>query len=147
MSDTFDLSEFLPFRLNRLADALSLEVMQVYRQLYDLSRPEWRVMAHLGAVDSATASELIGLTAMDKVKTSRAIAALESRGWAVRRTDANDRRIAHVSLTVDGRAALNALTPLMLSAETRVTGRMTSETLENVKKAITDLEKALRIVP
>lgn len=145
MPDTFDLSEFLPFRLNRLADALSLEVMQVYRQRYDLSRPEWRVLAHLGSVDSTTASELIGLTAMDKVKTSRAIAALENRGWTVRQTDANDRRIAHVSLTEDGRAALNVLTPLMLSAEGRVTDALTPDALENVRKAIADLEKALKI--
>lgn len=147
MSDAFDLSEFLPFRLNRLADALSLEVMQVYRQLYGLSRPEWRVMAHLGVVDSATASELISLTAMDKVKTSRAIAALEGRGWAVRQTDDNDRRIAHVSLTGEGRTALDTLTPLMLAAEARVTGSLTPDALENIKKAVIDLEKALKIAP
>lgn len=145
MTQPFNLSEFLPFRLNRLADALSTEIMQVYRQQYNLSRPEWRVMAHLGVMDSATASELTELTVMDKVKTSRAIAALEERGWAGRQTDRHDRRVAHVSLTEEGRKVLDTLAMQMLAAEARATDDLTPEAMANIRKAIGDLERALNI--
>jgi hypothetical protein len=39
------LENFLPYRLNRPASALSQDFTVVYGRHYDLTAPEWRVLA------------------------------------------------------------------------------------------------------
>lgn len=140
----FDLNRFLPFRLNRLSDRLGRRIMLVYRDHFALSRAEWRVLAHLGAGE-ATAVALGRLTAMDKVKVSRAITALEARGWLARATDATDRRVLHLRLTETGHKALDELTPLMLAAESSALATLSPEARARVAAALADLEAALEI--
>lgn len=74
----FRLSGFVPFRVNRLAERLTRDVLPVYRDSYGLTRPEWSVLAHLGACVANSARDLVGLTALDKVQVSRAVAQLEN---------------------------------------------------------------------
>ncbi|MFI0397200.1 MarR family winged helix-turn-helix transcriptional regulator [Paracoccus jiaweipingae] len=139
----FTLSRFLPFRLNRLADRLSRQIMPIYRDAQGIGRAEWRVMAHLGADDGATASQLVTLTALDKVRVSRACAALESRGWISRRPDRQDRRAQLVTLTPQGRAALDGLTPDMLAAESALLAQLTPDQQHRLAQVLDDLEQVL----
>lgn len=139
----FDLDAFLPFRLNLLAERMSRHVQPVYRDSHDLSRAEWRVLAHLGARGHSTASALIGLTAMDKVKVSRAITALEGRGWIARTTDDRDRRITRLTLAPQGRAVLDGLIPGMTAREAEVLDRLTKAQRTRLAAALADLEAAL----
>ena len=46
--EILELEMFLPYRLNRLADAVSREFSKIYRDRYGLTRPEWRTLAGLG---------------------------------------------------------------------------------------------------
>lgn len=139
----FDLDQFLPFRLNRVAERMSRHVMPVYREALGLGRPEWRVLAHMGARDRSTASELIGLTAMDKVKVSRAIAALEARGWVERAPDPADRRVIRLQLSPEGRAVHDALVPRMEARSAEVTQAMTPDERECLDAGLRALEEAL----
>lgn len=141
--DRFDLACFLPFRINRLADRLSRAMIPIYRDGYGLNRAEWRVLAHLGAEGAATASALVTLTGMDKVKISRAIAALEDRGWIARAPDAADRRVNRLDLTPEGRAILDELTPKMIAGERAALSRLTPEQHRRLAAALDDLEAIL----
>ncbi|TIP68974.1 MAG: MarR family transcriptional regulator, partial [Mesorhizobium sp.] len=47
-ADTLELESFLPYRLYRLADAVSREFSRVYKDRHGLTRPEWRTLAGLG---------------------------------------------------------------------------------------------------
>lgn len=81
---TLILDAFLPYRLNRLAEAASDEVRPIYRDRYGMNRPEWRtliVLAHLGR---ATATEICIHSNQHKTKVSRAVRALEDRRWLKR---------------------------------------------------------------
>lgn len=139
----FDLARFLPFRINRLAERLSRAMIPIYRDGYGLSRAEWRVLAHLGAEGAATASALVALTGMDKVKISRAISALEDRALIARATDATDRRVNRLDLTPAGRATLDDLTPKMIAGEAAALAQLTEEQRQRLAAALDDLEAIL----
>lgn len=99
----FDLEAFLPYRLNRAAECVSLRFAAEYRGRYDMTRPEWRTLAALGAEGRMTATEIGAHSAMHKTKVSRAVRALEERRWLRRQVDEADRRIEHLELTAAGR--------------------------------------------
>lgn len=145
MRKGFRLSAFLPFRMNRLAERLTRDVMPVYRDSYGLTRPEWRVLAHLGACGANTARDLVGLTALDKVQVSRAVAQLDKRGWLTREVDAEDRRVSLLTLTAQGQAAFEDLMPMMMAKQSEMLAAMDARQREAVERAICDLERALGI--
>jgi hypothetical protein len=58
MSDRFVLDEFLPFRLNRASERVSLGFAARYRRKYKMTRPEWRVLAALRGYGRLTATQV-----------------------------------------------------------------------------------------
>jgi DNA-binding MarR family transcriptional regulator len=74
-----DLAAFLPYRLSVLTNRVSSAIARTYSERFDLSIPEWRVMAVLGGVDGLSARDVAERTAMDKVQVSRAIARLADK--------------------------------------------------------------------
>lgn len=143
----FDLARFLPFRMARLAEALGREMAPIYRGALGLTRPEWRVLAHLGAGGAQSQRDLIALTAMDKVKVSRAVAGLEDRGWIARTPDPEDRRISRLTLTEAGQDTFAALAPRMLEGEARLLSRLPEETRSLLIWALDEAEKAYDLTP
>lgn len=109
---SLDLENFLPYRLNRLAEAVSRDFQTIYRTRYGLTRPEWRLLASLGQHGTMTATEVGRDSAMHKTKVSRAVSALEERRWLQRETDPEDRRVERLALTPPGAKAYAELVPL-----------------------------------
>lgn len=139
------LESFLPYRLNR-ATALAIgEFSRIYREEFGLTVPEWRVLATLSALGSATATEIGRDSAMHKTKVSRAVAALEKRRWVLRDTDMADRRLEHLSLTAGGKAAFRRLAPKMLAFEQQLLARLTERERHDLLRGLDVLEKALGI--
>ena len=110
--EILELESFLPYRLYRLADAVSREFSKVYRDRHGLTRPEWRTLSGLGQRGTMTATALGEQSAMHKTKVSRAVAELERRRWLTRTSDENDRRVEHLALTKAGLAAYLEMVPL-----------------------------------
>jgi DNA-binding MarR family transcriptional regulator len=143
MSDNIlRLEHFLPYRLNRLADAASREFSMIYRDRYGLTRPEWRTLATLGQFGTTTATGIGAHSAMHKTKVSRAVSELEKRKWLVRATDGHDRRVEHLSLTPAGRRTYRDLIPLARAFETRFLAALDGAERTAVIEAITLLEQA-----
>ncbi len=111
------LSEFLPYQLSITSNAVSDLIARAYRGRFALKIPEWRLMAVLGEVASATQRELVTATAMDKVTVNRASKALEDRGLIGRAPNAADGRSHHLALTDTGRELYEQIVPLALSVE------------------------------
>ena len=111
------LSEFLPYQLSITSNAVSDLIARAYRGRFALKIPEWRLMAVLGEVASATQRELVEATAMDKVTVNRASKALEDRGLIGRAPNAADGRSHHLALTNTGRELYEQIVPLALSVE------------------------------
>lgn len=117
---TLDLERFLPYRLNRLAAAVSQRFRGIYGRKYDLTIPEWRVLAVLGEVESMTATQICLHSSMHKTKVSRAVRALEDRRWLRRRESRRDRREESLALTPLGERTYREIVPQALAFEARV---------------------------
>lgn len=141
--DRLDLEAFLPYRLNRLADAVSRGFSRIYRERHGLTRPEWRLLATLGQYGSMTATAIGAHSAMHKTKVSRAVSSLEKRGWLTRRADEADRRVENLSLSRSGSAAYRDLVPLARGYETALLGRLPAGEREAVMKGLAALEAAI----
>lgn len=96
------LSQFVPYRVVNLATSVSNGCSNSYQQQYDISIPEWRILARLAEEDKLNAKQ-IGIAAfMDKSTVSRAIKSLVAKALLVRVVDENDNRAARLSLTQQG---------------------------------------------
>lgn len=137
------LEEFLPYRLNRLADHVSREFSRHYKDRHGMTRPEWRVLASLGQFGTATASDIVAHSSQHKTKVSRAVAALEKRGWLTRKTDENDRRTEHLSLTRQGMRAYGELSPLAHAYEAAFMDKVSAKESQAIRAGLAALEHAL----
>jgi DNA-binding MarR family transcriptional regulator len=121
------LEAFLPYRLNRLSAAISQSFRSIYGPQYDLTVPEWRVLAVLGQIETMTATAICRHSSMHKTKVSRAVRALELRRWLARSQKPADRREEDLSLTAAGRAAYAAIVPQALAFEAQLLAPLGSE--------------------
>ena len=112
-----DLDSFVPYRLSVLTNRVSSAIARHYSERFDLSVPEWRVIAVLGQAPGLSAREVAKRTAMDKVQVSRAVQSLLAVKRLTRTAHAEDGRIAHLSLSAKGQAIYNDVVPLALSLE------------------------------
>jgi len=124
VEDEFTLEAFLPYRLAQTAEAVSLEFYRHYRACYAMTRPEWRVMAHLGEYGPLTARDICERAQLHKTKVSRAVASLERRRWLKRRDDAADRRFEWLALTASGRRTHRELCAEGARLEARLRARL-----------------------
>lgn len=117
MSDDLILEEFLPYRLAILSHTVSTTIAQVYERRFNLSIPEWRVIAILGRFPGLSAVEVAERTLMDKVAVSRAVTKLLKNGRIDRQFADADRRRSILNLSEEGRRVHDEVAPLALRLE------------------------------
>ena len=138
------LEAFLPYRLNRIAAAVSQDFRAVYGPHHDLTIPEWRVLATLGQFEEISAKGIGRHSAMHKTKVSRAVQALEERRWLKRRESEEDRREEILTLTASGRKAYRDIIPKALAFEHRILEELGTEA-EPFMAALERLEEIFRL--
>lgn len=112
-----ELDSFVPYRLAVLADAVSRSIAQIYKERFDLSRDEWRVLVALVAQPGTRAAFIIAHASLDKLSVSRALARMETRGLVARAPDPEDGRGQVIRLLPAGRALYRKIEPLALARE------------------------------
>lgn len=137
-----ELERFLPYRLNRLASKISARTRREYRKLYDLTVPEWRVLAALAAKDAMTATAIGEYGFMHKTKVSRAIAALEARRWLKRSVKDANRREEFISLTTHGEQAFAEISTALKAFENQILEKL-EYSQDDLLGMIAKIEKAL----
>ena len=65
------LNGFLPYVLANLAERVSAGLSHIYADEYQLTIPEWRVIANLAEHDTLNAPQYVEFTTMAKRKVSR----------------------------------------------------------------------------
>lgn len=114
------LEEFLPYRLSILSNRISRAIAARYAKAFDLTIPEWRIIAALGRRPGLTAKEVAEATEMDKVAVSRAVAKLVASKRVAARADAADARRQILSLTAHGENVHARIAPIALASEQRL---------------------------
>ncbi len=111
------LEDFLPYRLSILSNTVSSTIARVYDRRFDLSIPEWRVIAILGRFPGISAVEVAERTLMDKVAVSRAVSKLIKHGRIDRQFADADRRRSILNLSEEGKKVHDEIAPLALKFE------------------------------
>jgi DNA-binding MarR family transcriptional regulator len=140
---SLQLARFVPFRLNRLAAAVSQHLSLVYRAGFALQIPEWRVMATVGQAPSCTAQHIAASTRMHKTRVSRAIAHLVKRRLLERLPRPGDRREMQLRLSPAGRRMSAQLVPLARLRERALLSCMSARELRGFVTGLDRLEAAL----
>jgi DNA-binding MarR family transcriptional regulator len=137
------LETFTPYRLNRVAAAMSARLRAVYGRQYDLTVPEWRVLATLGEYGEMTAKAIGSHSVMHKTKVSRAVRALADRRWLARRENTEDRREEFLRLTATGLAAYKAILPAIAEFEARLAADLGAADMKALARVLERLEAVL----
>ena len=122
-----NLKEFLPYRLSIVTNRISASFARLYSDKFNLSIPEWRVMAVLGQQPGLSADEVCGETEMDKVPVSRAVSKLLGKGLLRREFSGRDRRRSILCLSDAGYGMYAQIVPLALSYEEELKATLTAE--------------------
>jgi DNA-binding MarR family transcriptional regulator len=141
----FQLTHFLPFRLNRLAAEISVELSALYAERFEIDIPQWRVLATLSSGNVWTAKAIVASTRTHKSTISRAVEALTKRGLIEAVQSPDDKRAYRLRLTHQGRKLFLKLEPLVLDYEKRLMEQLGEADGRRLKKGIAALERALGI--
>lgn len=97
-----ELNAFLPYRLATLSEQLSASFAGVYADKYQLTIPQWRVIAHLAAEQHLTAKTICERAGLDKSTASRAIKQLLEREVIYGEPSTLDKRATVLALSEKG---------------------------------------------
>lgn len=140
------LEDFLPYRLSILSNRVSRAIAARYAKTFDLTIPEWRIIAVLGRRPGLTAKEIAEATEMDKVAVSRAVAKLAQSKRVVARADREDARRQILALTAQGENVHARIAPIALESEQRLLTALDArerEQLDTLLDRLLDAAKAL----
>jgi len=138
--DALELERFLPYRLAVLAHTVSGALSTIYRDRFDLTIPEWRVLANLGREEPSSSNRLAERGSMDKAKVSRAVARLTEAGLITRETDPRDNRLIVLKLSAQGRAVYARIAPLALAWEADLLAGLAAEERAALDSALAKLQ-------
>jgi DNA-binding MarR family transcriptional regulator len=143
MEAKFKLGEFLPFRLNVLAQTVSEQLSAIYAARFNLDIPQWRILANLASRGDMTAQDIARITYSHKSTISRAVQELEDRGLIARKVSSSDKRSFTLALTSEGRRLFRQLLPLVLDFERNLIASLSDADARALLKGLAGLEAAL----
>jgi DNA-binding MarR family transcriptional regulator len=102
MREPKSVNDLLTTRLLRLSNTLGLYSSRRYRDEFDVTLPEWRVLSIIALLETTSARDVSRALATDKAWVGLTVQKLERRGYVRRVSDRQDGRRTLVSLTRQG---------------------------------------------
>jgi DNA-binding MarR family transcriptional regulator len=140
----FLLEDFLPYALSIAANRSSRLFARHYSDAFGLSIAQWRVLAVVGRFGGISPSLVAERTEMDKVKVSRATAALVASGLIEQTPDPADGRARLLGLTAAGAAMHQAIIPLARALEAQLAAGLTAREWNNLRSCLRKLGEHVR---
>lgn len=137
---SFQLSEFLPYRMAILSASMSALIAREYENRFGLTMNQWRIIAIIAEHKEVTANEISTLTLMDKMTVSRAVKKLSSRNLIRRNLSVDDNRKTIIKLSKIGHSIHNDVLPLAQNYENQLYSILSDEERIN----LTDMMKRLQ---
>lgn len=141
MNDTsaLVLESFLPYRLATLSTRISNAISKYYIERYQITLPEWRVIAVLGITPNVSAGHIADVGTMDKVAVSRAVNKLLESGYILRHFAPQDKRRSVLSLSEKGAEIYAEIVPLAKKYEASILDELTPIEQEALDSILTKL--------
>ncbi|MCH9696372.1 MAG: MarR family transcriptional regulator [Gammaproteobacteria bacterium] len=146
MDDELRLESFLPYRLAVLSNTVSTTVARAYDKRFNVSIPEWRVIAVLGRFPGLSAVEVAERTMMDKVAVSRAVTKLIKNGRIDREFADADKRRSILNLSEDGKQLHDEIAELALQFERDLLNGFSEEELQQLHMTMERLLASARLI-
>ncbi|VUD47494.1 HTH-type transcriptional regulator TcaR [Thalassocella blandensis] len=134
------LEQFLPYRLFVIASRISSSLARHYEKTFNITRPEWRVLAVLAETPNLSALEVGERTAMDKVAVSRAISKLVGEKYLKRDMVKEDKRRSKLCLTEKGKRMYKKIVPIAKHYEAHIMQQFSSQEIELLRNMLTKLD-------
>lgn len=128
-SESWDLSQFLTYRIARLNALLNLQATRLLEAGHGLTLGQWRVIVTIGAGHARTSRQLFEMTQMDPALISRLLRQLEELSLLRTKRSTQDRRILEVSLTDEGVRVFQETFPIMEARQRELAGRFSAAEL------------------
>ena len=138
-----NMETFLPDRIDRVAAEVNRWLAAIYHDEFDLSRPEWRVLAALGEDEPCNAMQVSALSRLHKTDVSRALSRLRKRRLVRRSTNMNDRREDVLALTASGRRYYERISMRMRDVERELVAVLGAGHAQALNATLATLESAL----
>lgn len=138
---TVMLNLFVPYRMVNLATNISNACSKIYRTEFDISIPEWRILARLAEHDKLNAKDIGRVTFMDKSKVSRAVKILEDKQLIIREKDQKDNRAAYLSLSESGSNMYAEIAPKALDWEEELISTLDVSEYRDLMRILEKLDK------
>ncbi|UFN47906.1 MarR family transcriptional regulator [Roseomonas sp. OT10] len=138
-TDPRTIRDLLSYRIHQLANALSRGAALRYRQEFDVSLMEWRILALLGDFAPLTLTDLARQGGLDKGLASRAVSGLVERGLVRRGTSRHDARELALSLTAPGRKVFRGLIRAACERDDAFLGALDGEEKDVIDRVIRKL--------
>jgi DNA-binding MarR family transcriptional regulator len=117
MSRDLSLRQFLPYRCNNLAQRISVSLSRIYVEDFGINIAQWRVLVTLAEFGEMQAAQIARHAGMDKVRVSRAVAAMLARQLLEREPCTRDSRAYLLRLSEAGRRLYRSIAPRALAWE------------------------------
>ena len=146
MSSVLKLENFMPYRLAVLSNTVSTTVARAYDKRFNVSIPEWRVIAVLGRFPGLSAVEVAERTMLDKVAVSRAVTKLIKNGYIDREFADSDKRRSILNLSEAGSQLHDEIAALALGFERDLLEGLSPEELEQLNNIMERLLARARLI-
>ena len=120
MQEPKSVTDLLLYRLLRLSNTLGLYSGRRYREQFDVTLPEWRVISIIALHDVTTARDISRVLVMDKGWVGLSVEKLRRRDYLVSTSDERDTRKILLRLTEEGKKAHDAIMSIARSRQRRL---------------------------
>jgi MarR family transcriptional regulator, organic hydroperoxide resistance regulator len=131
-----DLSEYLPYLVNRVGSIVADQFGAEALAPHGLSIAMWRVMAALASNGAQRQIDLSDLTSIDASTLSRLVSRLMRTGMVTRTRSASSNREVIVKLSAKGQALVARLIPIALEYESEAISGLSAEDLAILKRSL-----------
>jgi DNA-binding MarR family transcriptional regulator len=138
-----DLSEHLPYLINRVGSALVARFSADALAGAHLSVASWRVLAVLSSNGGLRQTDLAEMTSIDASTLSRLITRLVHDGLVRRTRSKADSREVAVGLTRKAETSLRKLVPVALGLQDRATQSLSKRDLATLKRVLRQMHANL----
>ncbi len=131
-----DLSEHLPYLINRVGSALVARFSADALARARLSIASWRVLAVLSNNGGLRQTDLAEMTSIDASTLSRLITRLVRDGLVKRTRSRSDSREVAVALTRKAKTLMTKLVPIAMGLQNSATQKLAKQDLATLKRVL-----------
>ena len=142
----FRLEDFLPYKLVIVTDGVSRIFAGNFLESFNLTIPEWRILAVVAEQGTLSPTATAARTAMDKVKVSRAAQSLAAKGLLRQSADPSDGRGRLLRLTRKGNTTHAAIVPLATRLESTLFDDLSRADMAALNRVLTKIATRVEMI-